>query len=72
MCKDLNKHFSTEDRPKSAFKYAQWTSATWWSERFSLSLFVQTTTKWTFIDQWRILTQHLRMPERPMLLYIGR
>ncbi|XP_070422641.1 otoancorin isoform X5 [Equus przewalskii] len=48
------------------------TSATWQSEQFPLSLPLRTTTKWTFIDQWRILIQHLRTPERPTLLYIGR
>ena len=48
------------------------TSAICQSEQFSLSLPVQTTNKWTFIDQQRILIQHLRMPERPELLYIGR
>src|SRR3712207_6906701 len=37
----------------------------------SLSPF-ESTTNWTFISQQRISTQHLRMPERPVLLYIGR
>ena len=46
------------------------TSATWQSEQFSLSLPVWATTKWTFIDQWRIPTQHNMMTERPTQLYI--
>ena len=48
------------------------TSATWWSELFPLSLLVWTTTKWTFTDQRRTPTQHIRMPERPMQLHIWR
>ena len=47
-------------------------SPTWWSEPFLLSLPLWTTIKWILIDQWRILTQHNRTPERPMQLYIWR
>ena len=48
------------------------TSATWWSELLPLSFLLQTTTKWTFIGQCRIPTQHNRMPERPAQLYIWK
>ena len=47
-------------------------SVTWWSEQFSLSLPLRTTTNWTFIGQQRLSTQHLRMAERPVLLCIRR
>ena len=45
-------------------------SAIWQSELFPLSLPIWTTTKWTFTDQQRIPTQHIRTPERSTQLYI--
>ena len=55
---------------QSQKKFSSKMSATLQSEKFPLSLPLQTTTKWTFIDQWRMPSQHLRMPERLMLHYI--
>ena len=37
-----------------------------------LTLPLWTTTKWIFIDQWRIPTQHNKMPERHTQLYTQR